>query len=217
MARKPSIKKVSPTPDADPMVSILSAAMEEAAAVGWAHLSFEAVATRAGMKLGDVLAHVPTQAHLLARVADHVDRTALLGVSGVDHTQSVKDRLFDLLMRRFDVLQRHRAGILALMAGVARDPGEGLMLLGRLSRSMAVTLTAAGVSPHGLKGMAHVTGLKAVYLAGLRTWQKDESSDMAKTMAALDKALGYAERAANFSLSNLKMRRDKADNAGASH
>ncbi|MSO96780.1 MAG: hypothetical protein EXR11_00970 [Rhodospirillaceae bacterium] len=209
MARKPQSRKSKPAAGSDPLMRILSAAMDEAAAVGWSHLSLEGVAKRARMKLGDVLTHSPTKAHLLARFANHIDAAALSPVDAVDHTQSVKDRLFDLLMRRFDALQKHRNGIIALMKGVARDPAEAAMLLARLSRSMTATLSAAGLSPHGLMGCAQMMGLKAVYLSALRAWRVDESSDMAKTMAALDKALGFAERAANFA----SMRGRKRDTA----
>jgi hypothetical protein len=45
-----------------------------------------------------------------------------------------------------------------------------------------------------------VLGLKAAYLSAWRVWRVDDSDDMAKTMAALDKALAYAERAAKFAL-----------------
>jgi ubiquinone biosynthesis protein COQ9 len=211
MARKPSTPKPNLTPAPDPMTRILSAAMEEIAAVGWARLSMDAVAQRAKLSLSEVLLHVPTTSHLLARFADHVDRTALKDVNTVDHTQSVRDRLFDLLMRRFDALQKHRPGVVALVNGIMRQPVEAPMLAARLSRSMTTTLAAAGVSTHGLRGMGQVMGLKAVYLSALRAWQKDESTDMAKTMAALDRALGYAERAANVSVSNLMRRAPKAD------
>lgn len=210
MARKPNAAKPKPkakpkADSGDALTHILAAAMAEAAAVGWAHVSFEAVATRAGLNLGEVLLHVPTKAHLLARFADHIDSVALSSVRAIDHTQSVKDRLFDLLMRRFDALQKHRDGVKALMTAVTREPGEAAMLLARLSRSMSATLSAAGVSVHGVMGVAQTEGLKAVYIAALRAWRTDDSEDMAKTMAALDKGLGFAERAAGF----MKGRREK--------
>jgi ubiquinone biosynthesis protein COQ9 len=191
------------------MARILEAGLDEIAAVGWPHLSMAAVARRAKMSLGEVLLHVPTTSHLLARFADHVDRKAFAAVQEVDHSQSVKDRLFDLLMRRFDALQKHRAGVVALMNGVMSEPGTLAMLVTRLSRSMSTTLSAAGVESHGLRGLAQLAGLKAVYLSSLRAWKSDESPDMAKTMAALDRALGQAERAANMSLSGFMRRPEK--------
>jgi hypothetical protein len=43
-----------------------------------------------------------------------------------------------------------------------------------------------------------VKGLSAVYLHGLRAWFRDDSPDKAKTMAALDRALGQADRLAGW-------------------
>ncbi|MBL8630000.1 MAG: hypothetical protein JNM81_10255 [Rhodospirillaceae bacterium] len=197
MARKASSGKTTPN-QPDDMSRILTAAMEEAAAADWARVSFQVIATRSGLKLGEVLLHTPTKAHILARFADAVDHIALADVDALDDSQTVKDRLFDLLMRRFDALQKYRAGVLSLMKGLARDPFEAAMVMARLSRSMATTLAAAGVSLHGLSGVAQSEGLKLAYLSALRAWRDDDSADMAKTMAALDKALGYAEKAATF-------------------
>ncbi|MBL8643272.1 MAG: hypothetical protein JNK21_05015 [Rhodospirillaceae bacterium] len=201
MARKPKALKSRSAKSAaktGELERIIAAAMDEAAAVGWAHLSFEAVAARAKLTLGQVLLHTPTKGHLLARFADEIDRTALSSVASIDHTQTVKDRLFDLLMRRFDALQAYRPGVLAVMTGLQRDPPTAAMLLARLSRSMSATLAAAGVACNGLMGLGQMMGLKAVYLSALRAWRTDDSTDMARTMAALDKALGFAERAASF-------------------
>ncbi len=214
MARKPRSTKSTAQKDADPLVRILDAAMNEAAATGWHHLSFEAIARRAEMTLGKVLTHVPTQSHLLARFADHVDHAAFSAIESVDHDQSVKDRLFDVIMRRLDVLQKHRSGVLAMMKGVMAEPGAAAMLLARLSRSMTATMTAAGLSPHGLSGLVQMMGLKAVYLSTLRAWRADASADMTKTMAALNRALGYAEQAANFS-NRFARRNNKASQRSA--
>jgi AcrR family transcriptional regulator len=212
MATKRSGKARTKTAPQDGLEAILAAAMAEAAAVGWGGVSFEAIAHRAKLSLGEVLRHVPTRAYILARFADHVDRVALGGATHVDHDQSVKDRLFDLLMKRFDALQTHRDGVKALITGVLRDPGESAMLLGRLARSMESTLSAAGLSPHRLPGMLQVLGLKAVYLSTLSVWRNDDSADMAKTMAALDRALSVADRAGRFLFG--RRRRSAAVNPG---
>jgi hypothetical protein len=55
-------------------------------------------------------------------------------------------------------------------------------------------LEAAGISASGLKGALRLKGLLAIYVAGLRVFANDESEDLAKTMAEVDKRLGQAER-----------------------
>jgi hypothetical protein len=111
--------------------------------------------------------------------------------------ESAKDRLFDLLMRRFDKLDAHKSGMLRVAEDTGRDPLSLVCSLARLDRSMAAMLEAAGISAGGLGGVLRVKGLAAVYLAGLRAWFKDDSADKAKTMAALDRALSRAERLAS--------------------
>jgi hypothetical protein len=67
-------------------------------------------------------------------------------------------------------------------------------LLCQLRRSLSLTLEAAGVSASGLKGALRLKGLLAIYVAGLRSFANDESEDLARTMAEIDKRLGQAER-----------------------
>jgi hypothetical protein len=81
-----------------------------------------------------------------------------------------------------------------LILGISRDPGSAAMGWLRLDRASAAMLEAAGISAHGLVGCTRAQGLKAIYLATLRTWLRDDSEDMAQTMAALDRALRQAER-----------------------
>ena len=55
-------------------------------------------------------------------------------------------------------------------------------------------LETAEISTSGPNGCLTVKGLVALWFATLRIWEGDESEDMARTMAALDKNLRRAER-----------------------
>ena len=105
-----------------------------------------------------------------------------------------RDRLFDILMRRFDAVSPYRPGLRALLAESRRDPGLVLCSAPRLLRSMAWSLEAAGIRTGGIVGTIRVKALAALYLSVMRVWVDDESPDMAGTMAALDGRLRRAER-----------------------
>jgi hypothetical protein len=64
--------------------------------------------------------------------------------------------------------------------------------------SMARMLEAAGLSARGPVGAVRTKGLAVVYANAVRAWLGDDSTDMASTMAALDKGLRQAERAADL-------------------
>jgi hypothetical protein len=65
-------------------------------------------------------------------------------------------------------------------------------------RSMRWLLDACGEQTAGIAGALRVRGLVAVWLWTVRAWRTDESADLSTTMAALDRALGQAERAAGW-------------------
>lgn len=204
MAKKPS-KSAKPaateppgSPDGTSIDRIIDAALAEAAALGWRNVSMNAVAARADLALGAVLELVPTRAHLVARLYDRLDHRMLAGLKALDETDSVRDRLFDVVMKRFDAMNSDREGMRALVTGVRFDPPAMAVGLRRADRTAAAMLAAAGVSPDGLLGCARIQGMKVVLLCALRGWMEDDSSDLAKTMAALDRALERAERVAGF-------------------
>jgi AcrR family transcriptional regulator len=186
----------SDTPSGDLSDAVTDAALDLAAEAGWTALTMTAVAARAGVPLGDALLYAPTRAYLLVRLLDRLDRATLAGDGSTDDSESARDRLFEVLMRRFDLLNKRRDGVRAVIAGIPRDPPALAMLACRSGRSAAALLGAAGISAEGLRGFARIQGLQAVMAYALRAWMNDDSADMAKTMAALDRALGRAERLA---------------------
>ena len=74
------------------------------------------------------------------------DAAALTGVSDEGPR---RDRLFDMLMRRIDALQQHRAGVLALLRALPVDPCLALLLAAANLRSMRWMLEGAGISAVG--------------------------------------------------------------------
>jgi hypothetical protein len=96
-------------------------------------------------------------------------------------------------MRRYEALAPHKAALSAILRHGCRHPLAALCGIPGLLHSMAWMLEAAGISTAGLAGMLRAKGLAAVHLATLRVWLRDDSPDMARTMAALDRNLKRAE------------------------
>jgi ubiquinone biosynthesis protein COQ9 len=184
--------------DAPVLDRIVDAGLDELTVVGWRDLTMDAIAARAGVGLGEALLAAPSKRHLALAFLDRIDAKTLMPVKKIDPADSTRDRLFEILMRRFDALNKQRDATKALMHGVARDPAAAFALTCRLDRSYTAILAAAGVSTDGFVGFARIQGLKAVVAYGLRAWMSDDSADLAKTMAALDRALTRAERLAGF-------------------
>jgi ubiquinone biosynthesis protein COQ9 len=169
---------------------LVGAALKLAAEKGWRAVSPAAAARRAGLDLTRARQRFPGTAAILLRLGAMADQTA---VESATLDGPVRDRLFDMLMRRIDVFQMHRAGVLALLRALPRDPCLALLLGAATRGSMRWLLQAAGFGTAGPRGEIRIKGMVAIWLWTLRAWQKDESADLSRTMAALDNALRRAE------------------------
>lgn len=176
---------------------LIAAALSLVEERGWQALSLADVAQRAEVPLGDCYRLIPDKATLLGRLLAVTD-AHMLREGAADPHDSARDRLFDVIMRRFDALQSRRPGMIAILRDLPLDPASAVRLLPKLRRSLVWMLETAGISAAGLKGAVRIRVLGGVYLYGLRAWIDDETPDMARTMAALDKALRRVERLAGL-------------------
>lgn len=167
------------------------------AAGGWRDLSYAEIAKDAGLSLAAAYDAYPSKAAILTGIGRDIDARLFASLEEDPLDGSVKDRLFDLIMRRLDILGEHKEAYAALVWELPRTPVEASCLLFQLRRSLANMLEAAGVSASGLRGAFRIEGLGAIYACALRVWLKDETADLSKTMAELDKRLGQLERCIN--------------------
>lgn len=172
------------------------AVFDQAALRGWADVSLVEAAREAGLELPRMRARFPGLGAVLMRFGVLADQRALAG-AGTDAATlgSPRERLFDMVMNRFEALQAHRGGVMALLAGLRTDPAASLLLYGATLRSMKWLLEGAGVPASGLTGGLRVHGLMAIWLYALRAWERDESADLSGTMAAVDRGLDRALQA----------------------
>lgn len=127
----------------------------------------------------------PSVEAILGRFCDHVDANMLEAVTN-DDSSSKRDLYFEMIMARIDALQEYRPGVVRWLKDLGRVPERWPGTLCRFEQSMALMLDRAGDSPvFPVKKI----GISYIYAATLRAWIKDETADMAQTMAALDKEL----------------------------
>ncbi len=175
--------------------ALVTAAFRMAGEQGWRQVNVVAAAREGGLSLVEARERFPSRTAIILRFGRLADQAALLDAATEG---SVRDRLFDLLMRRFDVMQTHRAGVKALLRFLPTHPPAALLLASATKRSMRWMLQTAGVSTSGLRGEVRLRGLLAVWLWGVRAWERDDSEDLSGTMAAIDAALQRAEQIASW-------------------
>jgi len=157
------------------------------------------IAQKSGYDLATIIMLFDDKDDILAAWSRQVDAKVAENLHGQSiEDDSHRDRLFDILMERFDVMDGDRDAILSIMDGLPSSPRQAILSLPFVARSMMWILELAEISTTGIHGALRIAGLSVVYLKVLRDWIRDDSEDMAKTMASLDKALGQVERVAGY-------------------
>ncbi|HVY85953.1 MAG TPA: hypothetical protein VG943_12510 [Caulobacterales bacterium] len=177
----------------DPAVrrDLARAALSVAAAKPWREATLAQLAAEAGRPVSDFYAGSLGEA--VDCVEEAFDRAIGEDLDALDPNQSVRDRLFELIMRRFEAMEPHRAAVLAMEAGVDRDPTLLAAAHQRHVRCARWVLALAGLEADGVTGHARAQGLGVIIGQARAAWRGDAAGDFAKTMASLDKNLRRAE------------------------
>lgn len=174
-----------------PEGQITAAAMRLAEQHDWDDISLAAIAREANIPLHALRKHFSGKTKILRAFVRAVDDEVLERASGQPSADdSPRDRLFDVLMTRFEVLEPYKAA-LKKIAGTGGFEPE---LIRPILNSQRWMLIAAGIPADGMAGIVRTTGLSTVYARAFRTWLKDDDAGHAKTMAALDRRLRRGER-----------------------
>ena len=195
-ARPKARRSASPasSPPADtPRAKIIEAFMALLAEQPIEKIGLAEIAEGAGVSLAELRGHFSSSIAILAAHVKELDRQVLAGGDADMEQEDPRERLFDVLMRRLDLLAPHKEAVRSLMRSARRDPPLALALNAMTVRSQQWMLTAAGINASGPKGMVRAQGMALLFANVLRTWVHDDD-DQTKTLAALDNQLARGQR-----------------------
>jgi len=167
------------------------AALSLAAAGPWREVTLLKLADEAARPISDF--YGASLGEAVDCVEEAFDRAIADNLEALDPGQSVRDRLFELIMRRFEAMEPHRAAVLAMEHGLDRDPTLMAAAHQRHVRCARWVLALAGLEADGMTGQARAQGLGVIIGQARASWRGDDAGDYAKTMASLDKNLRRAE------------------------
>lgn len=170
---------------------LLNAAMQLAAENGWHNFTLVDAALAAGLPLEKVRENYPCKSLILIKLNELVDKTILCHVEA---SPSLRERIFDLFMRRFDAFQDYREGLKSVMRTLPLNPALAALLGLTTFNTIKWVADVAGLDYHGLSGKLRLQTLLIIWTQTLRTWKQDDTPDLSYTMKTLDKALSRAER-----------------------
>jgi AcrR family transcriptional regulator len=161
-------------------------------------IGFAEIARGADVSLAQLRGMFGSKLAILSAHVKEIDRQVLAGGDAEMAEESPRERLFDVLMRRIELLEPRKAAVRSLLRSCRRHPGLAFALNGLAVRSQQWMLTAADIDAAGPRGMARAQGLALLFASVLRTWVHDDDPGHARTMAALDRALARGRRLSGF-------------------
>jgi len=201
MARKPQRAarpaKTAPAlrpPGGTDRERIIAALMALLAEKRLEEIGFGDIAGRAGVSLAVLRGEFATKLSILAAHMKELDRKVLAGGDADMIEEPPRERLFDVLMRRIEAMAPHREATRSLMRSACSNPGLAFALNGLAVCSQTWMLTAAGIDAAGPRGTIRAQGMAALFASVLRIWVDDEDEGLARTLAALDRALARGQR-----------------------
>lgn len=179
---------------ADPRDKIVDTLLDLLARRRYSDIGLSDIAHESGVSLAKLRELFPSKGAILGAFMRRVDLDVL------DHDvkdmadEPARERLFDVLMRRFEALAPHREALRAVRDGLRADPMGAAAMNQVAVSSMQWMLAAAGVPEAGPLGTARAQGLVLVVARVFDTFLNDPDEGLSRTMKALDEELRRAEK-----------------------
>jgi ubiquinone biosynthesis protein COQ9 len=170
------------------------ATMELAQERDWGDITLSDIAERAGLDLADLRREFACKSDILRAFQAEVDAEVLAKAKQASPDQSPRDRLFDIVMTRFDIMGPYKPALKRIACYMRCSPGEASLLACSTLVSQYWMLAGAGAKMGGAGAAMRVTGLTAIYGKVFKVWLDDTSPSLDRTMAALDRRLSNGER-----------------------
>jgi AcrR family transcriptional regulator len=193
MARTPvSPQTEAAAPSTDPRKQVVDALMRLAASRSWSQIELGDIATEAGISLSALRGLFPSKLAMLGGLTRIVDDAVLAGMSDDLAGESVREQMFDLVMRRLDALAPYKEALRRIVPVIRRDP----LTLAALNRgavsSWRYMLASIGVATEDALGSLRVQGAVLLMARVSEVWLDDHEPEMSRTMARLDRELKIA-------------------------
>ncbi|MDR3495797.1 MAG: TetR family transcriptional regulator [Ancalomicrobiaceae bacterium] len=178
--------------------TIIDAALALAAERSYLSVGLADIAKKADVPLEALRARYDGRIAILDDFARSIDERMLAGHDAASASESPRDRLFEVMMRRFDALAAYRPGLRGLRRVALRNPMFAALMNRIAVGSGRWVLASAGIEPSGtfapVRSLARAQVLALITASVIPTFLDDDENGLPKTMAALDKALARLDR-----------------------
>jgi len=178
----------------DKRQAIIDALMDLASRRSWNSIEINDIAKAANVSLAEFRDLYPSKGAVLGALSRKIDKQVLEGTTDDLAGEPARERVFDVLMRRFDALAPYKEALRRISQDLRYDPASLAALNQVALNSQRFMLAAAGISTEGPLGALKLQGAVLVWANTMQTWFEDDDPTLARTMARLDRELRRGER-----------------------
>lgn len=172
--------------------SLAKKALAKAAVMPWYELTLVDLCAETDVRLSDCAKYAISKMHVADQLDAWLDQAMLNNCEPLDASQSTRDRVFDVVMARYDAMEENREGWVSILSADAKDAVAGSARRIRRARTSAWALEASGQNVSTMSGAGRAIGLARILRLCDVAW-RDDGPDLAKTMACLDHELRKSE------------------------
>lgn len=199
MARKPVSPESAPVAAAaataaDPRRQAVEALMRLAASRHWDEIELGDIADEAGLTLAKLRGLFPSKLAMLGGLTRLVDDLVMEEATDELAGEPVRERMFDLVMRRLDALAPYKAGLRRIAPAIRSDPLAMAALNRGAMNSWRYMLASADIPTEDGLGNVRVQGAVLLMARVSEVWLDDDDPGLSRTMARLDRELKTAGR-----------------------
>jgi len=161
----------------------------------WNDLSLEEIKKKSKIQKFDKL--IKNKKAIIKKINEYFDYKLSFRLKNIEQSNN-KDMIFEILMMRFDILQKYRKGILSIFNSFKGKPQDLVFLLPNIIDSIILMVNYTNVSTKGIKGQLKIKGIVIIYISSFFAWMNDDTPSLDKTMITLDKNLDQAGKILSF-------------------
>jgi ubiquinone biosynthesis protein COQ9 len=169
----------------------------------WHEITMGAIAQQSGLSITAIMRNVASKAAILRDFSRDIDGAMLLVFEKYPPEGEAHDRLFDVIIKRLEIMHPYRPVVGSVLKRRIGDPGEAAVMLQSVAITVGWIAAAAKVEEEPAWQSWGRIGLGRAYIKAVTAWAGDDDPGLSRTMAALDRALrdwaAFSDRAGTVS------------------
>jgi len=162
--------------------------------IGWEEFSIEKLSTRESIPLNDLKLYFKCKYSIVDKFSRMIDKNIESKLRIQDFKDSSKkDILFELIMMRFDEMEEFKSSLAKVLDASKNKPLLISIITKNVMNTMDFFLELSNSYNNYAFDVLKKNFLFIIYSITFKTWLSDNTNDLSKTMAELDKLLSTAE------------------------